>query len=84
MKAALTVRYKSGRQEQFEVELWGGAGAEGRLDEFLTAPNVALQTATELVIIPASAIESLSIALPKNQQGKPAALQGIRAARRLT
>jgi hypothetical protein len=83
MKSALTVRYLSGRQEQFEVELWGGAFADDRLEEFRKSPNVVLQTDTEVVIIPASAIESLSIALPKNQKDKPA-IDGVRVARRLT
>jgi hypothetical protein len=82
MKASLTVRYLSGREEQFEVDFWAGTGAEARLKEFLKSPTVALQTATELVIIPGSAIESLSIALPENKQFR-AALEGVRAAKRL-
>lgn len=82
MKASLTVRYISGRQEQFEVNFWGGTGAESRLQEFLKCPNVALQTASELIIIPASAIESLSIALPEDEGARPA-FEFIRAAERL-
>ena len=82
MKAEMTVRYLSGRQEQFEVEFWNAASAERGLQEFLKSPHVVLQTATELVIIPATAIESLSISLPKNQKGKPI-FENIRLARRL-
>ena len=82
MNAALTVRYLSGRQEQFEVEFWGGASAEGRLQEFLKSPNVVLRTATELVIIPASAIECMVIALPKDEKDK-LKLESIRTAKRV-
>jgi hypothetical protein len=82
MKGSLTVRYVSGREERFEVDFWGGTGAANRLKEFLKSPIVALQTTTELVIIPASAVESLSIALSKDEQVKRA-LEGIRVAKRL-
>ena len=82
MKAALTVRYISGREERFEVEFWGGTASEDRLREFLKSPNVVLQTSTELLIIPASAVESLSIALPEDEQTRPP-LKGIRVAKRL-
>jgi hypothetical protein len=81
MKASLTVRYVSGREERFEVELWGGTGAQARLDEFLNAPNLALQTADELVIIPGSAVECLSITWRRGDQGPQ--LQGVRPAKRL-
>src|SRR5262249_23139479 len=82
MKAALTVRFVSGREEQFEVELWGGSGAQARLDEVLKSPNRVLQTATEVIITPGSAVECLSIALPKGAPGR-LELQGIRKAKRL-
>jgi len=82
MKAAVTVRYVSGREEQFEVELWGGSGAQARLDEFLKAPNLVLQTANEVIIIPGSAVECVSIALPKGDPGR-LELQGVRKAKRL-
>jgi small nuclear ribonucleoprotein (snRNP)-like protein len=82
MKASVTVRYVSGREEQFEVELWGGSSAQARLDEFLKAPNLVLKTANELIIIPGSAVECLSIALPKGDPGRPQ-LQGVRPAKRL-
>ena len=83
MKAVLTVRYLSGREEQFEFEFWGGAGVEGRLQEFLKSPTVVLQTATELLIIPASAIESLSIALPEDEEQASPEFKNIRRAKRL-
>jgi hypothetical protein len=82
MKASVTIRYHSGREEQFEVDFWGGTGAESRLQEFLKSPNVVLKTATELIVIPATAIESISVALPKGEQLKPM-LEGIRLAKRL-
>jgi hypothetical protein len=82
MKAALTVRYISGREEKFEVEFWGGTASETRLREFLKSPDVVLQTTTELIIIPASAVESLSIALPKDEKDRPA-FEGVRVAKRL-
>jgi hypothetical protein len=82
MKAAATIRYVSGREEQFEVDFWGGHGIEGRLQEFLKCPNVVLQTTGELIIIPATAIESLSITLPEDEEAKPA-LKSVRVAKRL-
>jgi hypothetical protein len=66
MKNVVTIRYISGREEKFEAEFWGGAGAETRFKEFLKAPTVALQTASELLVIPSTAIECISIALPKD------------------
>jgi hypothetical protein len=82
MKALLTVRYLSGREDKFETDFWGGAGAEERLKEFLKSPNVVLQTATELIVIPASAIESLSIALPKDEKDRPR-FESVRVAKRM-
>jgi hypothetical protein len=83
MKAVLTVRYLSGREEQFEVEFWGGANAEGRLQEFIKSPTVVLQTPDGLLIIPASAIESLLIALPEDEEEARPTLKTIRQAKRL-
>src|SRR3954466_2494903 len=82
MKVSLTVRYISGREEKFETDLFGGAGAEARFKEFLKCPNLALQTATELILIPASAIESLSVVLPKDEKDK-LNLEAVRSAKRL-
>ena len=82
MKASLTVRYISGREDQFEVDFWGGTGAESRLNEFIQSPNLALQTDTELIVIPGTAIESLSIALPEDE-GTRTPFKGIRVAKRL-
>jgi hypothetical protein len=82
MKGSLTVRFLSGRQEQFEVDFWGGAGAEGRLQEFLKSPNVVLQTTTDLIILPTAAIESLIITLPKEEKAR-LGLDSIRVAKRV-
>jgi hypothetical protein len=82
MKNAVTIRYVSGREEKFEIEFWGGAGAETRLKEFVKSPTVVLQTGTELLVIPATAIECISISLPKDGKEK-LDVGGVRAAKRL-
>ena len=35
MKTAVTVRFTSGREEKFEMQFWGGAGAQARLQAFV-------------------------------------------------
>ena len=65
MKTSVTVRYVSGREERFEMELWEGAGAEARLQAFAEKPNLLLRTGDEVLIIPGSAIECVSIKLQK-------------------
>jgi len=65
MKTAVTVRYISGREEKFEMEFWDGPGAEARLQAFVEKPNLVLQTNDEVIIIPGSAIEYISIKVPK-------------------
>jgi hypothetical protein len=81
MNATATVRYLSGRSEKFEIEFWGGAGAKARLEEFLKSPNVAVRTDTELILIPGSAIECISITLPEEEDSRH--LGAIRSAKRL-
>lgn len=86
MKGAMTVRYRSGREEKFEVEFWSGtvsSAAQGRLHEFLKEPDLVLQTSTELIIIPTSSIESISIALPKAEAARPE-LSNVRFAKRVS
>jgi hypothetical protein len=78
----VTVRYVSGRGEKFEIDLWGGAGAKDRLQAFLKTPNVVVQTDTELIIIPGSAIECISITLPEAGESQ-LHLGAIRSAKRL-
>lgn len=82
MKTPVTIRYISGREEKFEIELWGGSGAEGRLSAFVKDPNLVLHTPNELIIIPGSAIECISITLPKAGD-MPLNLREVRPARRL-
>jgi hypothetical protein len=65
MKTVVTVRYASGREERFEMEFWMGSGSEARLQEFVEKPNLLLRTGEEVIIIPASAIECISIKVPK-------------------
>jgi hypothetical protein len=82
MNATATVRYVSGRSERFEIELWGGAGAKARLEAFLKTPNVVMQTDTELIIIPGSAIECISITLPEEGDSR-LDLGAVRSGKRL-
>jgi hypothetical protein len=82
MKTRLIVRYVSGRLEEFEVELFGGQSAEGRLKEFAKDPTIVLQTDKEVVIIPATAIERITLPLPE-PSSKATALPHVRKAKRL-
>jgi hypothetical protein len=65
MRASISVRFVSGREEKFEMELWGGTGARARLQAFVEKPSLLLQTGDELLVIPVSAIECISIKVPK-------------------
>jgi len=64
MKTKVSVRYVSGRQEQFEIELFGGASAEARLKDFIKSPSITLQSENELIIIPSTAIECITLPVP--------------------
>jgi hypothetical protein len=64
MNVKMTVRYVSGREERFEVEIFGGGGAGFRLNEFAKNCTLVLKTEAEVIIIPSHAIEYVSIALP--------------------
>jgi hypothetical protein len=77
----MTVRYVSSREERFEVELVGGS-AEFPFREFLKDPTLVLKTDAELIIIPAHAIESISLALPESES-RQLALTNLRRATRL-
>jgi hypothetical protein len=82
METKATVRFISGREEQFEVELFGGTAAETRLKEFVRDPTIVLQTEEEIIIIPSTAVEC--IILPFPEFGRDTLdFQGIRKARRL-
>jgi len=82
MKGIMSIRYTSGQQEKFEVDLWAGEGASARLQAFINAPAILLQTETELLIVRQSAVESISLAVPKEDKTK-FRLPDIRAAKRL-
>jgi hypothetical protein len=82
MNATATIRYVSDRSEKSEIAFWGGAGAKARLEAFLKTPNLIMQTGTELIIIPGSAIECTSITLPKAEDSR-LNLGAIRSAKRL-
>ncbi len=81
MKTKVIIRYTSGREEQFEVELFGGPSAEARLRKFAEKPTIVLQTEKEVVIIPATAIESITFPLPELTD-KGMALPNVRKAKR--
>jgi hypothetical protein len=66
MTTKVTVRYLSGRVEQYEVEIYGGPSAEARLEEFSKNPTIVLRTDKEVVIIPATAIETITLPLPES------------------
>jgi hypothetical protein len=81
MKTLVTVRFASGREEKFEMDFWGGTGVQARLQAFAEKPNVLLQMGDEVLIIPASAIECISIKLPKGDSQLN--LSDVRSARRI-
>ena len=81
MKNAVTVRFTSGREESFEMQFSGGAGAPARLQAFVENPTLVLKTIDEVLIIPGSAIECISI---KTQKGDDwSGLTGLRPAKRI-
>jgi hypothetical protein len=82
MEAKMTVRYCSGREEQFEVEIYGGGSAELRLREFVKNPTLVLQTDGELILIPAHAIETVSLEIPEEERER-LPLDNIRKAKRV-
>jgi hypothetical protein len=83
MQTKVTIRFVSGREEQFEVDFYGGTGTEARLKEFVKNPTVVLQTEKELVIIPATAIECIIMPIPESAS-KSIALPSVRKGRRVS
>ncbi len=81
MKSSVTVRFTSGREEKFEMQFWGGAGAQARLQAFVENPTLILKTSDEVLIIPGSAIECISIKVQKGDDWS--SLGGIRSAKRI-
>jgi hypothetical protein len=82
MKNSVTVRFTSGREERFEMEFVGGAGASARLKAFVENPALLLKTADEVLILPGSAIECISI---KSQKGDAwSNVTDLRPAKRIT
>jgi hypothetical protein len=81
MKNSVTVRFTSGREEKFEMEFFGGAGASARLKAFVENPALVLKTADEVLILPGSTIECISI---KTQKGDDwSNLTNLRPAKRI-
>jgi hypothetical protein len=83
MNVKMTVRYASGREDHFEVQIFGLGAGEFRLKEFIKDPTLVLKTEAELIIIPAHAVESISFALPESEQ-EQLALKNLRKATRLS
>jgi hypothetical protein len=81
MKTIATIRYVSGREEQFEIEMPGGTAAEDRLMAFSKDPNILLQTDAEIIIIPSTAIERITVPLPASWEGRD--LPRVRKAKRI-
>jgi hypothetical protein len=82
VKTKATIRYVSGRSEEFEVDLFGGSNAEARLKEFMKDPTIVLQTDKEVVIIPASAIETITLGMPE-AVAKEVSFPNVRKAKRV-
>jgi hypothetical protein len=82
MKSKVTIRYTSSREDQFEVDLFGGGASEARLKEFIKDPTIVLQTETELIIIPANSIERITLSLPQSGS-EHVALPNVRKGKRL-
>jgi hypothetical protein len=82
MKSTVTIRFISGREEKYEVEFWGGTGAQARFQDFIESPTVVLQAGGELLVMPSTAIECISIALPADGKGH-VNLGTVRLAKRL-
>jgi hypothetical protein len=81
MKNPVTIRFTSGREEKFEIEFSGGAGAPARLQAFVENSTLVLRTADEVLILPGSAIECISI---KTQKGDDwSNLPNLRPAKRI-
>jgi hypothetical protein len=81
MKTSVTIRFLSGREEKFEMDIWGGTGAQGRLQAFVEKPDLLLQTGDEVLIIPGSAVECISVKVQKGDSRFN--LSGVRPATRI-
>jgi hypothetical protein len=84
MKSTVTIRFNSGREERYEVESLPHAEKEpeARLRMLTQSDVVTLQTDDELILIPRSAIEKISVAMPRDTLPNRE-LAGVRQARRL-
>jgi len=82
LRSIVSIRFISGREEKYEVDFWGGTGAKARFKEFLSNPTIVLQLSGEVLVIPASAIESISFATTKDATDKMD-LGTFRAAKRV-
>ncbi|MCI0682733.1 MAG: hypothetical protein L0Y71_11590 [Gemmataceae bacterium] len=82
MKTKMTVRCTSGREEHFEIDVYGsGKSAEFRFQEFVKDPTVLLRTASEVILIPAAAVECITLSLPE-ADSEQLSFQHIRMAER--
>jgi hypothetical protein len=82
MKSKAKIRYISGREEFFEIELQGPSGTAFRLNEFVKDPNIILRDGKELIVIPGSAIECITLTLPDSNELR-VELRDVQQAKRL-
>jgi hypothetical protein len=82
MKSKLKIRFVSGRVEEYEVDFFGGTSTEDRLKKFAADPTIVLKTEEELIVIPSTAIECITIPL-SGSAGQTIALPGVRKADRV-
>jgi hypothetical protein len=65
MKTAVTIRFTSGREERFEMELWGGSGPRHACRHLWRNRLCCFEAWTKVLVIPGSAIECISLKIPK-------------------
>ncbi len=72
MKTSVQVRFISGRIEDYEIEVLASEGAtlEARLQKFMEAPYLAFRVGDELVFVPSTAIESISVVIPEEMRAE--------------
>lgn len=86
MKSMVTIRFASGREEQFEMTALPGAenNPEMRIRQFLESSSFSLQTDKEVLIIPKDQIEMITVGMDRSTILDGGALKGVRQARRIS
>jgi hypothetical protein len=81
MKTTVIVRFVSGREERFEMEFWNTTRVETRLQALVEKPNLILRLSDEVLLIPGSAVECISIKIP--EEDNPFDLSQLNSATRI-